>query len=44
MKFFLVEQETLKELNYSAYVTALTQIIQEKKPSLVLLGRYFGWI
>ena len=34
----LVEQDTLKELNYSAYMTALTKIIQEKKPSLVLFG------
>jgi electron transfer flavoprotein alpha subunit len=37
-EILLVEQDTLKDLNYTAYVTALTQIIQEKKPSLVLLG------
>jgi electron transfer flavoprotein alpha subunit len=34
----MIEQEVLKELNYTAYIKALTQIIQEKKPALVLLG------
>ena len=34
----MVEQEVLKELNYTAYVKALTQIIQEKKPALILMG------
>ncbi len=34
----LLDHETLKELNYSAYMAVLTQVIQEKKPSLVLLG------
>ena len=34
----MVEQDALKELNYKAYVTALTQIMKEKKPALVLLG------
>ncbi len=44
MKFFFVEHETLKELNYSAYMAASNPGHAGEKTLTGFIGRHFGWI